>query len=370
MTRNIDRDLTRFKDIVRGKVRQNLRRYINHSEMIGRKGKNTVSIPVPNIDIPHFRHGPKGSGGVGQGEGDVGQSVGPGGQQQGDGSGQAGSDPGSGHYREVEITLEELADLLAQELQLPRIEPRGKDSLTSVKDRYTTIAQTGPESLRHFRRTYRKALKRSIASNDYAPENPVIVPTRDDFQYRSWKSITMPESNAALIYMMDVSGSMLDEQKEIVRTEAFWIDTWLKRNYDGVEVRYIIHDAVAKEVDEDTFYHTRESGGTRISSAYKVCRELIQREFPVSDWNIYCFQFSDGDNWGEDNSACLKMLTEDILPCCNLYCYGQVESPYGSGEFIRELRRLTDRNENLVLSEIPSRDAIYESIRRFLGKGK
>jgi uncharacterized sporulation protein YeaH/YhbH (DUF444 family) len=67
---------------------------------------------------------------------------------------------------------------------------------------------------------------------------------------------------------MDVSGSMTDEQKEIVRTEAFWIDTWLSSQYDGIETRYIIHDAVAKEVDEQTFYHTRESGGTRISSAY------------------------------------------------------------------------------------------------------
>ena len=74
--------------------------------------------------------------------------------------------------------------------------------------------------------------------------------------------------------MMDVSGSMTDEQKEIVRTEAFWIDTWLTSQYEGVETRYIIHDAVAKEVDEHTFYHTRESGGTRISSAYKAVRKI------------------------------------------------------------------------------------------------
>ena len=80
-----------------------------------------------------------------------------------------------------------------------------------------------------------------------------------------------------MIYLMDVSGSMTDEQKEIVRTEAFWIDTWLSSQYDGIETRYIIHDAVAKEVDEHTFYHTRESGGTRISSAYKACCDPDQR---------------------------------------------------------------------------------------------
>src|SRR6185312_2864924 len=146
--------------------------------------------------------------------------------------------------------------------------------------------------------------------------------------YRAWNPVPLPQSNAVVIYVMDVSGSMTDEQKAIVRIEAFWIDTWLRSQYDGVERRYIIHDAVAKEVDEETFYHTRESGGTRISSAYKTCAELIAREFPADDWNIYCFQFSDGDNWGEDNDGCLKFLTEHLLPVCNLFCYGQVESPY------------------------------------------
>ena len=75
MTRSIDRDLGRFKQILRGKVRENLRKYITHGEMIGRTGRELVSIPVPAIDIPHFRHGQKGSGGVAQGEGDVGQPI-------------------------------------------------------------------------------------------------------------------------------------------------------------------------------------------------------------------------------------------------------------------------------------------------------
>ena len=120
-----------------------------------------------------------------------------------------------------------------------------------------------------------------------------------------------PQANAVVIYMMDVSGSMTDEQKEIVRTEAFWIDTWLKSQYDGVETRYIIHDAVAKEVDEHTFYHTRESGGTRISSAYKPAPTRSSTpSFPPADWNIYCFQFSDGDNWGEDNRSASSLLRD------------------------------------------------------------
>ena len=107
MTRAIDRDAKRFNEIVRGKIRKDLKRYINHGEMIGRRGRETVSIPVPNIEIPHFRHGKKGSGGTGQGEGDVGQPIGRG-QDDGEGTGEAGSEPGA-HIREVEVTLEELA---------------------------------------------------------------------------------------------------------------------------------------------------------------------------------------------------------------------------------------------------------------------
>ena len=86
---------------------------------------------------------------------------------------------------------------------------------------------------------------------------------------------------AVIIYMMDVSGSMTDEQKEIVRIEAFWIDTWIKAHYKGVETVYIIHDAAAQEVDEHTFYHTRESGGTKISSAYDLADKIINSPLPA-----------------------------------------------------------------------------------------
>ena len=369
MARSIDRDLGRFKQILRGKVRENLRKYITHGEMMGRTGRELVSIPVPAIDIPHFRHGQKGSGGVAQGEGDVGQPIGKGQGQDGDGQGQAGDQPGA-HIREVEISLEELADMLGEALELPRIEPKGKDSLESRKDRYTSIRQTGPDTLRHFKRTFKRALKRQVTLDDYNYEKPIVIPMREDERFRSWKTVTEPESNAAVIYIMDVSGSMTDDQKEIVRIEAFWIDTWLKRQYDGVQRRYIVHDAAAHEVDEDTFYRTRESGGTRISSAYQVAWQIITRDFPPSDWNIYCFQFSDGDNWGEDNESCLKTLTSNLLPSSNLFCYGQVESPYGSGDYIRELRKVVDKFDNLILSEIDGKEAIYDSIKEFLGTGK
>lgn len=369
MVMKIDRDATRFREIVRGKIRENLRKYVTHSEMIGRKGKDLVSIPIPQLDTPHFRYGRNGRGGVGQGDGEVGQPIAQGGDD-GDGGNQAGSDPGR-HILEVEVSLEELAQIMGDELELPRIQPKGQANIKQERPRYRSIRRVGPESLRHFKRTYVEALRRQVAEGAYSPDRPRVTPIKEDRRYRSWQTVQEPEATAVVIYMMDVSGSMTDEQKHIVRTEAFWIDTWLKSQYDGLERRYIIHDAAAKEVDEETFYHTRESGGTRISSAYQVCAELIAREFSPEMWNIYCFQFSDGDNWGEDNRRAFQILRETLLPACNAFCYGQVESPYGSGEFMNALvEAFGEEHEKLILSEIEDKEAIFDSIKTFLGKGR
>ncbi len=367
MSLKIKQDHARFRDIVRGRIKNNLKKYIQKGEMIGKKGKDFITIPVPTIDIPHFRFGEKQQGGVGQGAGDPGDPLSP---QEGEGGGKAGQGEGQ-HILEVDIALEELADILGEELALPRIEPRGRDRIMTTRIKYTGISPSGPESLRHFKRTYKQALRRQIASGSYNYLKPIIVPVREDRRYRTWKQVPLPETNAAVIYMMDVSGSMGDEQKEIVRIESFWIDTWLRKHYKGLETRYIIHDAVAREVDRDTFFHTRESGGTMISSAYKLCREIIDSEYSPANWNIYPFHFSDGDNWSADDTRlCIELLKTAILPTVNLFCYGQVESPYGSGQFVKDLRETVGRDENVALSEIADKDAIYGSIKTFLGKGK
>jgi sporulation protein YhbH len=369
MSQKIDLDHRRFRQIIRGKIKENLRKYISHGEMVARKGKDTVAIPLPQVDIPRFRHGDKQQGGVGQGDGEVGDSLGQGEPQPG-GAGEAGDRPGE-HLLEVDVSLEELAQILGEELELPRIEPKGTEKIVAHKDRYTGIRSTGPESLKHFRRTFKQALRRQISSGTYDPKRPMIVPIKDDKRYRSWKTEPIPHSNAVIIYMMDVSGSMGDEQKEIVRIESFWIDTWLRSQYQGIESRYIIHDAMAREVDRDTFFRTRESGGTMISSAYRLCARMIEDEYPPDEWNIYPFHFSDGDNWSVDDTVtCVDLLRSKIMPVINQFAYGQVESPYGSGQFIKDLQEHFGDEENLVTSEIKGKDAIMDSIRDFLGSGK
>ncbi|MFQ5613473.1 MAG: DUF444 family protein [Anaerolineae bacterium] len=366
MALKIEQDTSRFRQIVRGKIKQNLRKYISNGEMIGRRGKDLVSIPVPQVELPRFTFGKAGSGGVGQGEGQPGDPLSQ--PQPGDGPGEAGDMPGQ-HILEVEISLDELAQIMADELELPHIEPKGQESIDTEIARYTDIRRFGPESLRHFKRTYREALKRQLASGTYDPHRPVIIPVREDKRYRSYVKKPVPQSNAVIIYMMDVSGSMGDREKRLVRLTAFWIDTWLKANYRNVERRYIVHDAAAAEVDEHTFYHLRQSGGTKISSALELCHQLIQNHYNPEDWNIYPFQFSDGENLYSDNERALQIIHDHLLPVSNLYAYGQVDVRHYDVGFIGILEALEDQ-ENLVTASIPEEEAIFDAIKTFLGKGK
>ncbi|MEM0984257.1 MAG: DUF444 family protein [Planctomycetota bacterium] len=371
MVSKIEQDQQRFRQIVRGKIRKDLRRFLSRDELLGREGKKVVSIPVHDLDIPTFRYGDN-SGGVGMGEGEEGDAVG----QPGGGENPGGEEEGK-HITEVDVTLEDLADILADELELPRIEPKGAHRITSTKDKYSGIRPVGPNSLRHFKRSYKEALKRQLAMGDYDPDDPVIIPVRDDFRYRSWTEVKMPQSNAVIVYMMDVSGSMGDEQKELVRMVAFWIDTWLRRNYEGIESRYIVHDVRAGEVDKKTFFSLREDGGTRISSAFALCKEILDQGYDPADWNVYLFHFSDGDNSSEaDNRLCVKLLDEHLIPNSNMFGYCQVTSAYGSGNFINVLReafpdgRADEDGPRIISSKVDDKDHIYDALRTFFKQGR
>ncbi|MFM9957492.1 MAG: DUF444 family protein [Phycisphaerales bacterium] len=369
MISKIEQDHQRFRQIVKGKIRKELRRFLQRRELIGKEGKGVVSIPVYDLDTPTFRYGDNSSGvGMGEGEGP------PGGGNQG------GDQPGQ-HILQVDVSLEELADILAEELKLPRIQPKGSSKLTTIRDKYTGIRPIGPAALRSFKRTYREALKRQLMLGAYNPDDPLIVPIKRDMRYRSWNEVKKPQNNAVIVYMMDVSGSMGDQQKELVRLEAFWIDTWLRRNYDGIESRYIVHDVGAKEVDKATFFSVREDGGTRISSAYQCALELLDQHYPTGAWNTYLFHFSDGDNSSEsDNRLCVQLVRDKLVHRCNMFGYCQVASAYGSGNFINVLHeafpgsdqsRPNKRTDSIVVtSRVAGKDDIFDSLRTFFGAGK
>ena len=363
MISKIEQDHQRFRQIVRGKIRRDLRRFMSRGDILAREGHRVVSVPIHDVDLPRFQYGD--NTGVGMGEGKEGQGVGQGGEQEGR------------HVMEVDVSLEELADILAEELRLPRIKPRGQHRITTTRDKYSGIRPVGPASLRSFKRTYHEALKRQLALGTYDPDDPVIIPVKSDLRFRTWNEVKKPQSNAAIVYMMDVSGSMGEEQKELVRLEAFWIDTWLRRNYEGIDSRYIVHDVKAGEVDKQTFFSIREDGGTRISSALQCCKELLENHYDPNEWNVYLFHFSDGDNSSDsDNRLCVKLLRDDLLPRCNMFGYCQVASAYGSGSFLGVLNESfpggepDEQGPRLVTSKVGGREDILESLRTFFKAGR
>jgi len=365
----IERDRARFREIVRGRLRSDLRKYLSTSELLGRRGEHSVTIPIPQIELPRFHFGDNSKSGVGQGQGEKGQPV-EGEAKDGEGAGGAGEEAGH-HVLEVEVELEELARMLGEELELPNIEPRGDKALVADGGRYTGVRDTGPKSLRHFRRTFRNALRRTIAEGLFDPRDPEVIPMPEDERFRWKKRAPKPDSSAVIFHVMDVSGSMGREQKDVVRIKAFWIDTWLRSQYQNIEVVYIVHDAVAKIVDQQSFFSLRESGGTKISSAYELLLQLVRDKYRPEDWNLYPFHYSDGDNWSaRDTERCVSILRDELLPRVNQFCYGQVKSAYGSGQFKKDLDTGLEGQEKLVTASVNDRDGIADAIRMFLGKGR
>lgn len=368
MPLRIDSDINRFKDILRGRVKNDLKRFVSSGSLIGQQGKKRISIPIHAIDIPRFRFGSKGAGGVGQGDGEAGDPINGG--KKNPGEGEAGDEKGE-HGLEADFSPEELAQIMMEHLELPKLEDKGKGKIHAEKNKYNKISQQGPESLRHYKRTYKEALKRQISSGNYDANDPKIIPIKNDKRFRTFSTQDSPDVNTVVIYMMDVSGSMGKQQKHIVEAEVFWIDLLLKASYKDIESVFIVHDTEAKVVAREEFFKMSSAGGTRISSAYKLCSEIQQKRYPFSEWNIYPFHFSDGDNYGgSDSDECCQLLTEKILPNCNVFNYGQVRSNGGSGEFIDILGAKFADNEKLTRSQIDSEDDILKSIKTFFEKGK
>lgn len=348
----IENDVERFRQIIKGRIKENLKKYITREDLIGKSGGDKITIPLPRIDLPRFTYG-QDSGGVGQGPGNGGQ-----------GAGNETAENGL----EVDVTLDELADMLGEQLKLPRILPKGKSDITVEDTRYKSIRKVGPESLRSFKRTYREALKRSIIADEYDEEDPIIIPIKEDRRYRASTPIVLPQNQAVIFYILDVSGSMGQEEKNRARLASFWIDVWLRKHYKNIQSRYIIHHYEAKEVDQYTFYRTMEGGGTRIASAYELCRDILKVEYnDAADWNAYAFQYSDGDDWGDDSKEAVEII-KDLSRRMNQINYCQVAS---RGNFLARLKENFPENKDskVVWAVAETSDKLVDAIKKFFEKG-
>jgi hypothetical protein len=145
-----------------------------------------------------------------------------------------------------------------------------------------------------------------------------------DLKYNLHVTHPVPRSKAVMFCLMDVSGSMTQATKDIAKRFFILLYLFLQRNYTHTEVIFIRHHTSAKEVDEQEFFYSRETGGTIVSSALRLMQSIMEARFPTSEWNIYGAQASDGDNWNEDSSICQQLLAESILPRVQHFSYVEI----------------------------------------------
>lgn len=302
-----------------GRTRRELKRLIKSGAIVRRRPKGgKMTISIPEIEIPHFVFGDNGNG-IKRGPGKEGDVIGrdpPKGQGN-----QAGDSPGEGI--DIQVDLDDVLKFMEEELKLPRMKPKPNETFEEVKIKYNDISRTGPESLRHTRRTMREALKRLAMTGELnelhlvpGARAPIklITPINSDRRYRQYKEIRIPSSNAVIFFARDCSGSMDDYRCDIVSDMAWWIDCWIRRFYKRVDRCYFVHDTRAMEVNEEQFYTYRYGGGTMCSSAFEAIADQLANRYPPEKFNIYIFYFSDGDNWGDDNARMVKIIKERLGP--------------------------------------------------------
>jgi len=146
-----------------------------------------------------------------------------------------------------------------------------------------------------------------------------------DLRYANRVENPLPSSQAVMFCLMDVSGSMDENRKNIAKRFFMLLYLFLTRSYERIELVFIRHHTVAVEVDEEDFFTSRESGGTVVSSALELMHEIVQARYPTSDWNIYAAQASDGDNWIDDSPRCRELLEHTLLPLVQYFAYIEIE---------------------------------------------
>ncbi len=366
----IDQD--RHKERVKEAIKKNLGSIVSNEAIILSDGKRTVKVPIRALDEYKFRFDYRKRKHVGQGDGKtrVGDVIGRESQPgQGQGTGQGGQE-GGGEYYEAEINIEEIAALIFEDLQLPFLEEKAKKAVQSKTTRFNEIRRTGVMANLDKRRMILENIKRNAREEGRARFGSV---RKEDLRFKTWEENLRYESNAVVISMMDVSGSMGEFKKYIARSFFFWMVRFLRTKYDNVEIVFISHHTEAREVTEEQFFTQGESGGTVVSSAYQLALEIINQRYRPSDWNVYPFHFSDGDNYYSDNEEAVR-LADQLISTCNLFGYGEIgeegASSYrrSSGALLSIFNDRLKGKERFVGVRIDDKEDVYPALKQFFGK--
>lgn len=404
---NRQRFLRRFKRQIKDSVRD----AIAGRSVEGLDKGEKISIPARDMQEPVFRHGQGGKremGHPGNKEFSTGDRIerpkGGGGGGSGDGE---ASDQGEGMDDfTFELTREEFLNYFFEDLALPDLVKKQLQTIPSSKKVRAGFSSDGNPSNLHVVRSLRSAIGRRLAMSanprqklaeleeelaqfealDTPDEESMrvlkeqieelkariaAVPFIDTFDLRYSNQVERPTptSQAVMFCVMDVSGSMNQQRKDVAKRFFMLLHLFLTRNYDRIEVVFIRHHTVAKEVDEHDFFHSRETGGTVVSNALLKVAEIAEDRYPVSDWNLYVAQASDGDNYISDTPRCSDILTQRILPLVQYFAYIEIMAakPQSLWHAYEEIRQT---NKHFAMKRINGIDEIYPVFRDLFKKEK
>lgn len=189
-----------------------------------------------------------------------------------------------------------------------------------------------------------------------------------DLRYRNQVKVPMPSSKAVMFCLMDVSGSMTQDVKDLAKRFYLLLYLFLQKNYEHIELVFIRHHTSAKEVTEEEFFYSRETGGTIVSSALKLMNEIVKERYLGSEWNIYGAQASDGDNWDDDSPLCARILGDELLPVIQHFCYVEI-TPHEHQALWYAYQGVVQANKSrFATAQIRSAGDIYPVFRELFAK--
>ncbi|MEJ5896747.1 YeaH/YhbH family protein [Aquabacterium sp. G14] len=408
---NRERFLRRYKT----QVREAVRRAINGRSIRDMEKSEDISIPKRDLSEPVFGHGEGGNREVvhpGNREYVRGDRIEKpqGGQGQGRGQGDA-SDSGEGEDDFVfTLSKEEFMQVFFEDLALPNLVRTALAEVPEWKSQRAGYSSEGTPNNLHVVRSMRGALGRRIALGASsrrelhdleaelatlratAPRDATLahayeaeiaqleariahlkgriqaIPYLDpiDLRYRSRIKVPVPTTQAVMFCVMDVSGSMDEQRKELSKRFFILLYLFLTRHYEKIDLVFIRHHTQAQEVSEQDFFHATETGGTVVSSALVLLDQIIEARYPSSEWNIYVAQASDGDNWHHDSSRCSELLAQKILPKVRYFAYVQVAQT--EQNLWDEYLALSETHPHFAMRKVLEASEIYPVFRELFKK--
>ena len=372
-------DRARHRKKIEKAIKDGIYNIVAEESIIGKEGKKKFRIPVRGIKEFKFVYGDNGPKRVGSAQGkDVkrGQVIGKK-EESNKQDGGAGQEKGEEYY-EVELTLDQLAEYLFNDLELPNFEKKKNANITSKKIKRHGYRTKGIRPRLDKKKTVIEKLKRKNKSKLYSAHSETIDEDDDesfsfhenDLRYRHYKVHEKKSSNAVIFFLMDISGSMTRQKKFLARSFFFLLYHFIRARYDQVDIVFISHDIEAYEVTEEQFFGRGSSGGTLVSGALALTEEIIAKRYHPNSWNIYTFQCSDGDNWPTDNERTIE-AAKRIVQKAQFFGYCQIEPNEERASYIRE-NCLSEIYSVLVgpkfkIAEVSVKEHIWPAFRSFFG---